>query len=322
MANYDFAVKFDPAVDNQQTISRKILKSIILNELKFKKPVPMFIGGDSGEGKSWVAVVLEDILLDLQGMDLKEFIEDVNVFTPLEYPKKLQAILHDKRLKKINVICMHEARDIVKAKLWYSFINTTIADVNAMSRRVKPLCLIIISQFIRDIAADIRYTLKYYCTIKRMRSYQPPRLYFNVLWKDDYDIEKPRLKKRRLRGYLIYPNGRYRFYCPRYLEIPRPRKELTDIFDQKDYDSKAGIIKRKLSKLIKDMEAEIDPENKKINNIVEYYIKNREQISNFIKRHGKKIKVKEEFKEIHDLTAEEFKLFEKEYIKQIEEAGG
>lgn len=322
MVRYDFAIKYDPAVDSNVTVSEKILKSIILNELRFKKPVPIFLGGESGDGKSWSSIILQDNLMRQQGIELLDVIDDINVYIPLEYPKKLQALLHEKRLKKVNLICMHEARDIVKAKLWYSFINTTIADVNAMSRRVKPLCLIVISQFIRDIATDIRYTLKYYCVVKRTRDYNAPRMYWYVLWKDDRDLERPRLRKRKLRGYLIYPNGRYRFYCPKYLEMPKPRKELIEIFDKRDYESKAEIIRRKLSKLIKDMEADIEPENKKIKNIVDHYIENREQISQFIKRHGNKIRFKEEFKNLHDLTLEEVKLVEKKYNKSLAEKGG
>ena len=96
MAFCDFAVKFDPEKDTAQTICKKVLASIILTPIKHNKPVYLFISGDSGQGKSWAGLKLQEILLELQGLDPMTYFLSCNVFTPLEYAQKLDNLLFNK----------------------------------------------------------------------------------------------------------------------------------------------------------------------------------------------------------------------------------
>jgi len=310
---FDFAVKHNFETESQEALTKKILYSLIIRRLKGKKPTVIFMGGDSGEGKSYSALKFQEILLSLQGLDLKDYLEDINVFTPLQYPVKLNRILglekHDKDLKKIRFICMHEARDIVKAKNWHKFLNQAIADVNAMSRSIKRLCFIVVSQFIRDISVDIRYTLTYYITVTRPIG-KRARLNISVIWKDDSDLEKPRMRKRRLKGYIIDDKGRRKLITPKYLELGKPDKEVTQRFDKLDFESKAKVIRSKTDKLIQEMKAEFDLENKKVKGMVKWYIENPESLTHIGKRYRGKWKVKPDIKLIHDLTDSEAKDFE------------
>src|SRR3990172_1749681 len=118
-----------------EDVTKRILYSLIVKRIKHKKPCVIFISGDSGEGKSWSGISLQDIILETQGINLAEYFTDVNIFTPLEYPKKLDRLLYNKELKKVNVICLHEAREVIRAKDWRSFLTQSIADVNALSRQ-------------------------------------------------------------------------------------------------------------------------------------------------------------------------------------------
>ena len=319
MAFCDFMVKYDPKKDSMQDIAKRIIYSLMIRRIKNRKPNVVFISGDSGEGKSWGALRLQEVLMEIQGMDLLPYVNDINVYTPLEYPRKLESILFDKKLKKVNIICMHEAREVVKAKNWQRFLTQAVADINAMSRSVKRLNIIIISQFIRDITTDIRYTLNYYIKVRRPRG-KPARMYISIMWKDDRDLEKPKLRKRKLIGYLIYPNGKAQKFMPKYLEVSRPNKELTTIFEKSDKDAKKTIIKRKLSKLMQELKADMGEESDKIKTMVLWYSTNTENLRLIGKRYKNKIRVSKDFREMHDITIEESESFEKalniELIKQ------
>jgi len=211
----DFVVKYDPEKETPVDLTKKILFSLIILRLRAHKPAVIFVAGESGEGKSFSTVSLEDTLLEMQGINLLDVFNDVNVYTPLEYPKKLDALLFDKRLKKVNIITMHEAREVVKAKNWRSFLTSSISDINAMSRSVKRLAIFIISQFIRDVTTDIRYTMNFYVKAVRPRG-KAARLYIFKMWKDDTDLEKPKLRKRKIMGYIVLPSGKYQKYIPKY----------------------------------------------------------------------------------------------------------
>jgi len=318
----DFAVQYNPQKDKTEDITKRILYSIVIKRIKHKKPAILFIAGDSGEGKSYSALRLQEVLLELQGLDIRQYLDKINVFTPLEYPNKLESILYDKELKKVNIICMHEAREVVKAKNWQSFLTQSIADINAMSRAIKRLCVIIISQFIRDITTDVRYTLNYYIKISRPKG-KRARLYINVMWKDDRDLEKPKLRKRKLSGYLIYPNGKWVRYVPQYLELAPPSKEIAQQFDKLDVEAKSGIIRRKISKLIKDMQEDIQnsTDNNKINAMVEWYVKHPENLVKIGRQRKGKWKLGKEAKEMHDLSKREAIDFEQQLNEQLKKQG-
>ena len=317
---YDFAVKYDPEVDTPEDLTDRILYSIIIKRIKAKKPVVMFISAESGEGKSLTALRLQMKLMQLQGLNFREHMENINIFTPLEYSKKFDKLLFDKELKKVNIICMHEAREIVKAKKWHTFLNQSVADVNAMSRSIKRFCFLIISQFIRDISTDIRYTLSYYCKVSRPIGHKA-RLSISVMWKDDKDLEKPKLRKRRLKGYIIDKKGKYRLFQPTYLEITKPPKDIVKKFEKLDYDAKAKIIRRKLERLVQEMQIDVDLSSKKVETMVEWYMKNQDSLTLIGKRYRGKWKLKPEVKLMHGLTDQEVKDFDEKLNQQMKKKG-
>lgn len=321
MVHSDFIIRFDPNTETKEDISKKILKSIILNRLKDRKPAPIGIFGESGEGKSYAALKIQEVLLEMQGLDIKDYLDYMNVYIPIQYPEKLDALLHNKELKKVNIICMHEAREVVKASQWQSFLNQAIGDVNAMSRTIKRLCIMIISQNIMDISKEIRHTLRYYCKVMRPRR-QHTRLYINVLWKDDRDVQQPRLRKRRLSGYIVYPGNKYRRFIPEYIELRRPPKEVTAVFEQHDFEAKSFIIKNKLNKLLNEMRKDMDIEDNKLNIMLDFYMKNQETLSMIAKRTKRKgYKILPNIREMHGLSKEEAIKFEgmlQEKLKQTQ----
>jgi hypothetical protein len=320
MAMCDFVIKYDPEKDTDEDIAKKILYSVVIKRMKENKPCVIFLGGDSGEGKSWGSLRLQEMLMEIQGQKLSDYVEHMNIFTPLEYPKKIDPLLFDKKLKKANIVCLHEAREVIKAKLWQSFLTQAISDINAMSRSIKRLTVIIISQFIRDITSDMRYTLNYYMTVSRPRG-RKPRLKIQVMWKDDRDLESPKLRKRRLAGYLVYPSGKYKRFIPQYFELNRPSKEITDRFEKLDIESKSAIIKNKINKLLQELESEIGGESDKVKAIVDWYMKDLNNLRLIGRRVRGKFKVHESFKNIHNLSQYELNQFQDLMTENLKKKG-
>lgn len=318
-ALFDFCVKFDPAVDTPEDLTKRIIYSLFVQPLKHKKPRVVFISGDSGEGKSLAGLRFQELMAEIQGFSALEHFRAMNIFTPLEYSKKIDALLNDKKLKKVNILCMHEARAIIKAKNWHSFLAQSIADVNAMSRAVKPICFMIISQFIRDITTDVRYTLNYY--VKMSRDSKGSKMYVSRVWKDDRDLEKPKLRKRKIFGYVVYPSGRRRKIRPQYLLVKKPSKEIIELFDELDTQSKAEIIRRKLNRLVSEMELELQGENKKIVDMVTWYISKPEKMLGIGKMRGDKFILNKNFNQMHELTPKEKEEFVKILTTELKSRG-
>ena len=309
------------ATDTEEDIIKKIIYSLFVRPLKRKFPVTIFIGGGSGHGKSMAALKIMQLMLSIQGISLKDYIKECNVFTPFEYPTKLDALLNDKRLKKVNVMCVQEGRIVVKATNWQDFLNQAIGDVNALSRAVKRICFITISQFIKDIDKQIRYTLNYYCTAERPIKGRT-KLYINKLWKDDRDLENPKLRKSKICGLLMYPDGRRVFVKPSYLEIKMPDKEIADIFDELDTASKSTILKGKMEEILKRMRKETGfTENNKVPALLDFYLKKPENLNLIGTRRAGKFKFNKEFLKMHDLSKQEIKEFETGIREKLTDEG-
>jgi len=315
----DYMVKFDPDKETDNDLVKKIFYSLFINRAKHKKPTNIFFGGESGEGKSLSAITTMQILFELQGIEIKDYFQDVNIMTPFEYPRKLDKILFELP-KAVNCCIMHEAREIVKAKKWQEFLSQAVADVNAQSRTIKRIIFIIISQFIRDITTDIRYTLNYYITAYRPLG-KKTRLTINVMWKDDRDLEKPKLRKRRIKGIVMYPDGSSKVHSPRYIEVDMPDKYVVEMFEKMDRESKTAVIRRKLDRLIKEMEVEGQNEDVKINAMVDYYAQHIESSHLIGKTKRNKWCVKPEIKLMHGLTDSEASLFEERFNEKLKSSG-
>jgi hypothetical protein len=312
MFNPDFVIKYSPNDVTKAQFSHQFVKHLINNRLNNKFPVVIFIGGSSGHGKSYTALRLQEMICKNDGLNAMDYLNDINVYTPLEYPEKLNNLLHGKRLKKVRVLCVHEARVVVKAKLWYTFVNQAISDVNAMSRAIKRLCFIIISQSIKDVTVDIRDQINYYMSVYRLGyGRKKVRLKWSKLYIDDSDLSRVKLRKARLRGYVVEPSGKYRYYAPQYHIMTMPPMEMRKEFDRLDYESKAQIIKNKMTQLVKDMKREIGVGDKKINEMVKYYHDNIEALPTIGKmNHKGEFRLRPLARDMHDLTVEESRMFE------------
>lgn len=311
----NFRIVYNPDVDTSYEISRRIAYSLTVKRLKSNKPCVMFICGASGEGKSLAAITWEELILTMQGVDIREVFDDINIYTPLEYPTKIRAILNEPRLKDVNVVCIHEAREVIRAKNWQSFLTQAIADINALSRSIKPLCIIIVSQSIRDITSDVRYTINYYMPVKRHGG-NPSRLSLYSMWTDDRNMDKIQLRKKRVWGYLKYPDGRQRPFYPLYFELNMPPRDLVQRFNKSDTDAKTHIINKKMNKLLSQLKAEFGEGSLKVDEMVKYYSENMERMLIVGKMFRGTFRLKDNIRKMHELT----ELEEKEFGSKLENA--
>lgn len=308
---FDFVFRVKPGVTTERDIALMIVHRMCIKRLEYNKPSIQFVGGDSGEGKSSYGLWQQQEILDMQGLRLEDYLEAINIFTPFEYPSKMKSLLFDPRLKKVHTICIHEAREIVNAKDWQEYIVRAISSVNVLSRTHKRLNVIIIAQFIKNIAREIRETFNYKIDLWRPAN-RKARAFIKVIWKDDHDIEKPRLRTRPISGYLVNSdNETWHQFIPTYIEFDTPRPEVWKIFDAFDKKSKQALIMTKFNKLLEQMKKDIGAPSEVINNLVNFYSNNTDQLVTMGKRFKDKFRLSKEFQIMHGLTdteSEEFQI--------------
>lgn len=323
MAFVDFVVYHDETEESPRDLALKIFYSVFIVRIQENMPCTIFINGNSGTGKSISGgLKMQQILMMLQGItDIKPYLDVMNVYTPFEYPQKIQKLLFDKDFKDINIICIHESRELVNAKKWQDFLTQSVASVNAMSRSVKRMITIFISQFIRDVSNDIRNTLDFYITMTRPRGMKS-RMTIYKFWKDDRDPDRPRLCKRRLFGYIVNPKTGVRTpFCPTHFEIDMPEREIVETFELQDRLAKTEIIKKKTDKLINEMKRDIGIDVDRIDELVKYYSADPMRLAIIGRNTPGGFKVRPDTQKLHDMSNAHFKKFEVNLLKSLEKKG-
>jgi len=310
----DFVVEYDK---DPKVVGKRIITNIITQRLKYKKPVIIFIAGDSGEGKSYAALKIMEIINEFYGV--KSDVATQVIYTPLDYATKIDTILYDKKFKKYRLVILDEARELLKAKLWYSFINRAMADINAMMRKIKPIAFIVVSQFIKDVDADMRRTLTFYIKASRPLG-KKTRLQIYRMWKDDRDIERPTLKKRRLRGFVI-KNGKRILFKPKYFRVSLPQEDVRKKYEEMNYSEKSKIIKRKLNKLMIKINEELGNGDERTVTLAKWYAKHPQSLSLIMTKYRGKLKLKKDIQKLHDLTRKEAKHFQAVLFEELQKEG-
>ncbi|MEM4262020.1 MAG: ATP-binding protein [Candidatus Diapherotrites archaeon] len=234
--------------DDKEKIPTRIIRSLTYNRVKSNKPCVVLVTGESGSGKSWFVQKTVDELYCFEGkIDYANFVEQTTVITPFEYANKLKEILYSKELKHCFCIIIDEARVVVGSDAWNTFVNHTIAHVNAMSRAVKPLCVFIITQNIKDIDASTRRTINYEFKVRRFFSSKPIVYPFHY-WVNDVDVENPKLCRRRVFG--LVKDGNDSFHIKPFFVVKKPRDEILQVYEKIMYEGKVKLLDNKMNSLI------------------------------------------------------------------------
>lgn len=317
MYRNDFIVDYK---ENQDELAIDILENLWIDRIEDNKPCVVVIVGGSGEGKSLSTIKIMDRLYARRGIDLSKTLNDVVVYTPLEYGKKLERFLEDPAMRKHQIFMVDEAREVVKAKHWHSFVNQAISDINALSRGIKPILFLIVTQSIMDIDKSVRRTVNYYCPTKRPR-HKSAHFVVNKMWINDYDIEAPKLRKAPVKD-VVRKGKRIIKTSSLKINFHVPRKEIRDIYEETSKTAKHTIIKRKLDLLIKALESEYGESSDRITPILDFYMKNPEAMELIVRRtNGGKIKLTKDALAMHGFTKTELESFNNRLIKELSKRG-
>jgi ABC-type oligopeptide transport system ATPase subunit len=315
----DFSIPYN---DDPRVMGKQVMQHITVNRLKAKKPCIIFISGDSGEGKSSLGLKILDAVNDSYGVDTFDTLHDCIVYLPVQYLTKFDNILHWKKynrtdLKDAHVLIVDEAREVVNAKDWHTFINRAVASCTNMSRRIKPMVYILISQFITDIDSDMRHTLSFYSECQRPLTGRT-RVTFERVWKNTYDLQRPRLCKRPLVGWVVDGDSRSKFY-PKF-EATMPDKKIFNKYDEESYRAKSKILRQRIEETIRKMEKQVNIYDK-VEALVDFYVKNPDQLSTIIDPRYQKFRLRKQFKDMHEVTRTEQIEFEKRLQERLQERG-
>lgn len=315
----DFVIDYN---DDSHIMGKQILQNLTVNRLKAKKPCIFFIGGSSGEGKSTLGLKILGAVNEVYGVDTFETLHDSIVYIPKQYLIKFDNLLHwkqqDRRdLKDAHVLIIDEAREVVNAKDWHTFINRAVATCTNISRRIKPMVYIIISQFITDIDSDMRHTLTFYSDCQRPLTGRT-RVTIERVWMNTYDLQRPRLCKRPLVGWVVDGNSRSKFY-PRF-EVKMADKKIFNKYDEMSYKTKSVILRVKIEETLRRMEKQQNVFDK-VQSLVDYYMHNPDQLTMIIDPRYKRFRLRKDFKKQHDITQTETNEFQKRLEEALKKKG-
>jgi hypothetical protein len=322
MAYINFRLKTDYEItkDTREKLGQEIISTIYNQRIDARKPCITFMGGASGEGKSLGILRLNEIVYANEiESDPELFLQNQVIYTPFEYAPKFKWILYNKEAKHRKVMVFMESRELVKAKLWYTIINQAIADVNAMSRSVKPLAFTMVSQDISDIDKELRRTINFYGKCIRPIE-RHTRISFYQIYSTG-NIENSKILQKKLHGLVWTPTQRYHIEVGKFI-MNLPSKELRKRFEEIDYEKKSGIIMKKLDMLIKVLQKQ-EPRLSKLEGLIEVVIKDPSMLNWIVTRNRRtgEFKVKSQFAELYDITKQELQDFERQLIKKLKETG-
>jgi len=203
--------------------------------------------------------------------------------------------------------------------MWYTVVNQAVADVNAMSRTVKPLAFTMVSQDITDIDKELRRTVNFYGWCLRPFS-QHTKFYFYQVYKTR-NIENSKIMQKRLHGIVFTPSGTLNVQIDKFI-LDLPSKALQKRFEELDFQAKGEIIMRKLDMLEKLLQAEM-PKLSKIDQLIEVLLRDPTMLQFATVRNNKtgSLKIKPQFAALQNFSPADSKEFEKELKKRLTQTG-
>lgn len=304
----DFMIKMDEGMTPLQ-LGETVMSRLIVNRIKHNKPCVIFLTGKSGEGKSYTGLKIQEIVDKAFYADFGEMMEVQTIFTPFQYAEKIKKILHDRKYKHVRVVMIDEAREVVSSKQWYSFVVQAIPAINNLSRQIKPLVIIVISQSSKDIVMELKRSIDFYINVSRplqgsaiLKPYK--------LWLDDHNLEAIKQRKTAIRGYIKH-NGRWEYVRIRNISVSLVDKKIRKKYDHLSRQFKSEIITTKLERFLAELSKSVyGNSTEKLEKISDFYIEHPENL-NFILEHRRhKIRIKKDVRLMHDLTVQETKIFE------------
>lgn len=292
MANWRFLVKYTGDIFDT---SGQILHKLIVNRTKKNKPCVICIVGKSGEGKSNVGLYIADETYKREGIDFVNYVKETVIMSALDFGPKTKDILRSKDLKKAFILIIDEAKATVNSQDWATAVNRTIAMVNSLSRAIKPMAIIIISQSLKDVDRATRDTIDYYIKVQRGDEGASAKIY--EFWVDDRDLDRPKTKKRIVSGLIENEKGEVQPFQLNKIVFGKVRKDVWDKYNSIMYEAKDKLIEAEFENLDRHLQTKYgNKEIERVINIADYLQNNPDRINEYGKTVRKTWRLNNEFK--------------------------
>lgn len=306
MGSLDFIVEWQ---GNEEDTIKEILARMFLTPIRYDFPNVVLISGKSGHGKSLSVLKFLEYLFEKKKLHLRDYVKDIVVMNPLQYTEKLDAVLYEDRLKKVFCLQLDDARMVVGAENWASFINTAISHVNAISRSIKPLLLLVITQSIKDIDTKTRRTLDWELKCQRSR-YDYVKIVPYKFWMDDTDPERPRLRRRRVKG-VIREDHRNNTVLPIIKVKKLKDEEVIKKYDEVMLEGKKKFLDSLMGNMLEKIKKDMSKNDfTRVNEMIEYFKKNPDNLKEYGEFKRKKWRLSKEGLKLLKFGASEKREFE------------
>jgi len=99
-----------------------------------------------------------------------------------------------------------------------------------------------------------------------------------------------------------------------------PDRKIWNKYDEASYNAKSVILRIRIEETLKKMEKQLNIFDK-VQSLVDFYIKNPDQLTLIIDPRYKRFRLRKQFKDMHDITNTETVEFEKRLQKALMEKG-
>jgi ABC-type dipeptide/oligopeptide/nickel transport system ATPase component len=284
----------------------ELIKHIIESRFRQKKNTFIAICGGAGEGKSYTALRIAELLEP--NFNVSEQI--------VYYPQQFLNVIENAKAKNYRVVLLDEAHTTIPSRLWYSFMNLAIAQVAATFRQLKSLCVIVISPSINWIEKQIREMVNYYGVVFRKEG-SPAYLKLYEVCFNYFDLteQSPYLKK-----ITFSYNGRP--YKLNVIEVSMPSEKLVQEYEQVSTEFKRKLIEKQLAEVSRKIEKATEISLKNVDDIVKVLVENKELLFSLMKKRKEGMKLKtQETKKLFKLTDAEISELEQKLLEKIKLLG-
>ena len=294
-------------VQSAAELGEYVIKRCVEDRLKYKKNVIIFICGGIGEGKSYAALRIAELIEP--NFNVREQV----IYYPLQFLEAINKAIE----KNYKVLVLDEAHTTVPSRLWYSFSNLAIHFVLTTFRQVKNMVLIIVAPNLMWIDKTLREIINFYGIVDRMRDRQPElRLYHVSFNYFDLQDQSPFLRK------LAF-HWKGRVYKVSALRLNKPSEKIIEEYENYATVYKKELIQKQLENTMDKISKALETKQKaNISEIANTLIENQKLLFTLMKKRKEGLELKKgEVKRLFKLSDSEFEQLNAEVIEKIKALG-
>jgi len=267
---------------NEEQIYDAIINSLFISKIKSGMPVMVGIVGKSSSGKSVFCLGLQERLYKQRGINFLPYVEHCTLLRPNDYAPKMDAILNDKKLKKVFTVQLDEAKFLIASDDWQQFKNKATRTITATCRSIKPLIFFIVAQRRSDIEARTRQALDYFIDIVRRPGTKPIAKIYEV-YEDKRYYNAPEFKTRAIIVNIQNDKGESTSIIPK-IKFSMPSKEVWDKYKSFETPTKNQEINKLLTRMKEEVAKLSGSSDKKVQEFVKYLLENPNELEKFGKQ--------------------------------------